>query len=466
MMLSIRTRLTALIAVIFVGILAILLLGGSGAIQRSIKSRIDNELREEHARILTFMEEDFLPGIANSPIDRERAKKRALARLRERYAYNTRPVIIQLKGKDSRSIYAAGGLRNVHLLLPSNFFDHQRDFNTFTLGEQQFRFLVSSHAWGKLAVGKQNQVFDDLFSAARDLLLIAIVVISLVVLLTSRLLARLVMKPVVDVAQVAEAISLDGRKMQLPAYAGNDEFAALVKTLNHMLLRIEEGVSTVRQFTQDAAHELRTPLTVQRGELELLYQQEKLPEASRDAVQKVLDRAIYMSKLVENLLLLAQSDTQKYAIRKSSFRLDTLVCEAADDLEILVGAKPVQINVSTTPVTISGDRQLINRLIFNLIDNAVKFTESGFIKVAVREESGDIRLLVEDSGIGISAEDLQHIFDRFYRAARNNQGEVRGSGLGLAICQWVVEAHGGQLSIDSKLQKGTTVTVVFPKQMQ
>ena len=463
MMWSIRNRLTLMIAAIFTGLFIFLLIAGGWAINKSMNMQIERDLHEEHGKILTFMENEFLTGLTKSTTNRDQAKKRAVIQPKERYAYQTRPVIFELDGVDSRSIYAAGGLKNVHLLLPQGFFDQQQGFATVNLGNHQFRFLLSSHEWGKLAVGRQYRTFESLFTAARGLLLITFVVMMIVLFIVSRLVAKLVMKPVVDVAKVADAISLSAREMRLPKYRGEDEFAALVETLNRMLFRIEEGVQVVRQFTQDAAHELRTPLTIQRGELELLYQQEALSNQNRDVVQKVLDRAIYMSKLVDNLLLLAQADAEKYSIQKTNFQLDELLRDAAEDLEVLIGSREINVTVSAEPLIFSGDRQLINRLLFNLIDNAAKYTTVGTIKLSLEQKPDGYQLTVEDTGKGIGQADLSRIFDRFYRSSQFDSHQVKGSGLGLAISQWVVKIHGGQLKIESQLDVGTSVTVFFPQ---
>ena len=148
------------------------------------------------------------------------------------------------------------------------------------------------------------------------------------------------MKPVVAAAETTEKITLTNLSARLPEYTGKDEFGKLVTTLNSMIARLEQGVNQVQQFTQDAAHELRTPLTTLRGELELAYQKKNLPDEVREALQKSLDRAISMSQIVDNLMLLAQSDTGHYPIQKNTFQLDELVHDLDRAVDLGVSGVP------------------------------------------------------------------------------------------------------------------------------
>jgi signal transduction histidine kinase len=219
----------------------------------------------------------------------------------------------------------------------------------------------------------------------------------------------------------------------------------------------------VQQFTQDAAHELRTPLTTIRGELELAYQRSALPDDLRASIQKSLDKAILMSKIVDNLMLLAQSDTGNYPIQKSTFRLDELVEDAVDDIKSLVDSRPIKVQLKhCDEINLSADRQLIHRLVLNLCDNAVRFTKRGKIEVSLRGDEKNVEFVIDDTGIGIPQENLSHIFDRFYRVDKARNRANGGSGLGLSICKWIVDAHGGTISVQSEVSKGTCVRVSLP----
>jgi signal transduction histidine kinase len=250
---------------------------------------------------------------------------------------------------------------------------------------------------------------------------------------------------------------------RLPEYEGKDEFGKLVSTLNRMIARLENGVHRVQQFTQDAAHELRTPLTTLRGELELAYQQDGLPDDLSASIQKSLDKAILMDEIIESLMLLAQSDTGNYPIQKNTIQLDELVRDAVDDIKSLIDNGPITVRLkSCDAIEITADKQLIHRLVLNLSDNAVRFTKQGTIEVTLRRVEKKAELVIADTGIGIPPENLPDIFDRFYRVDKARSRANGGSGLGLSICKWIVDAHGGKIVVDSEVSKGTRVTVSLP----
>ncbi|MCZ6818585.1 MAG: HAMP domain-containing sensor histidine kinase, partial [Calditrichaeota bacterium] len=259
-------------------------------------------------------------------------------------------------------------------------------------------------------------------------------------------------------------ITMTNLSERLPEYTGKDEFGKLVSTLNRMIARLEEGINRVQQFTQDAAHELRTPLTTLRGELELAYQKNDLSDDLRASIQKSLDKAILMSKIVENLMLLAQSDTGNYPIQKNTFRFDELVKDAVDDMKSLVDSRPIRVRLKhCDEIRLSADRQLIHRLVLNLCDNAVKFTRMGKIEVGLRSDEKNVEFVIDDTGTGIPQENLPHIFDRFYRVDKaRSRSKNGGRGLGLSICKWIVDAHDGKILVDSEVSKGTSVMVSLP----
>jgi heavy metal sensor kinase len=277
------------------------------------------------------------------------------------------------------------------------------------------------------------------------------------------LLAKLALRPVVSAARTAESISLANLKARLPAYSGKDEFGALVSTLNLMIARLEEGVKRLQQFTQDAAHELRTPLTILRGDLELAYQDENTTEEARAWMQRILDRVIALGQIVDNLMLLARSDSGDYPIHKTRFRLDVAVKEIFEDLQILAEGRPLAVSLQNREaVEFFGDEALVRRLLLNLCENALKYTSQGSIELSLKKVGAKIDLAISDTGKGIPAEDLPHIFDRFYRVDKSHSSATGGSGLGLAICQWIVSAHGGKIEVISDPGKGTTVRVSLP----
>jgi signal transduction histidine kinase len=176
-----------------------------------------------------------------------------------------------------------------------------------------------------------------------------------------------------------------------------------------------------------------------------------------------LDRVIALGQIVDNLMLLARSDSGDYPIHKTHFRLDIAVKEIFEDLQILAEGRPLTVHLENREaVKFFGDESLIRRLILNLCENALKYTSQGNIELSLKKIGAKVNLVISDTGQGIPVEDLPHVFDRFYRVDKSHSSATGGSGLGLAICQWIVSAHGGKIAVSSEVGKGTTVRVSLP----
>lgn len=460
---SIRTRLGLLIALVFFGVLGFILGSSMIALYWELNREIDKELQLENSWMITLFETEFL-GLLNPGDQRDEALAGEFyEELHEIYGYKQEFVIFALNTGTGRRVFSDGGLKNAPLLLPRGFWEQPEGFSNQLLAGRRYRVLINSHPWGTLVVGKENRTFFEVLDELLDILTPGIPLILVLVLAGGWFLSRLAMRPVAEVAAAADTITMNQLEQRLPAYRGEDEFGQLVLTLNRMIGRIEAGVQKVRQFTQDAAHELRTPLTILRGELELLFQSPGMSEEQLGALQKALDRTIVMSKIIDNLLLLAQSDSGQYPIRKDAFRLDEALRQTVEDVEILAQNRSLEVRLERCDqVLFNGDEGLIRRLLLNLSENALKFTHRGMIQFTLALRPARIELTVRDSGIGIPAEDLKYIFDRFYRVNKARTRAEGSSGLGLAICRWIVTAHGGSIHIDSELGKGTTVRIELP----
>jgi len=178
-----------------------------------------------------------------------------------------------------------------------------------------------------------------------------------------------------------------------------------------------------------------------------------------------LDRVIALGQIVDNLMLLARSDSGEYPIHKTRFRLDLAVKEIFEDLQILAEGRPLAVHLLNHEIVeFFGDELLLRRLLLNLCDNALKYTRQGSVTLSMKKVDGQVELDLTDTGHGIPAEDLPHIFDRFYRVDKSHSSATGGSGLGLAICRWIVSAHGGNITVNSNLGQGTTVRVSLPAQ--
>jgi signal transduction histidine kinase len=243
------------------------------------------------------------------------------------------------------------------------------------------------------------------------------------------------------------------------------------RELNNAVARLDAAFQQMRQFNADASHELRTPLTVIRGEAEVALRAARAPDEYRAVLRSIQEETERMSRIIEQLLLLARADSGELRLERRQIALDDLVRDVAHRLEILARDRGIQLRVGwLEPTLLVGDEDRIRQLTLNLIDNALKYTsEGGEVQLSLRteastdEDSGRVGVLeVEDTGIGIDAADLSRIFDRFYRVDKARSRAQGGSGLGLAICRWIVEAHGGQIGVRSRPGQGSKFTVRLP----
>ena len=461
MSISVRTRLMILISLVFALVFVLVFVAGGLALYLGVKEQIDDELGIDQIRMKELFESEFIGLLTATGEERVKLRDDFYEELEEIYRLKKQFCIYSLEQNGNRNVLA-GGVPNIQLLLPKGFLDRPAGTYNQRLNGVNYRVLINRHAWGALFVGIENQTVFEVADEFKDLLIFILPFAMTLILLGGGFLSRKVLQPVVKVTNAAQDISMAHLHSRLPEYHAKDEFGALVTSLNSMLGRIEEGAQQMRQFTQDAAHELRTPLTLLRGELEMLYQQNNINDELREALQKMLDRSIGLHKIIDDLLLLAQSDTGKLQIVRQPVLLDQLVSEVSQDARALVDAKPINVVVEQNdPVSYLGDEHLLRRLLLNLTSNAAKYTERGFIKFSlVRSEK--ITFSLTDTGIGIPPEHVSVVFDRFYRVDVSRNSNTGGSGLGLAICQWIANAHGGDIQISSVVGQGTKVTVTLP----
>jgi len=248
----------------------------------------------------------------------------------------------------------------------------------------------------------------------------------------------------------------------------HDELGRLSLSFNQMLAELEQanlGLKTTldsqRRFVADASHELRTPLTAIRTNVEFLA---RVPSARTEdrveALRDVLTELRRMETLVGDLLALARLEAAAVRPSRRTFRLDHMLADVHRDA-LRTAPTGVEVTLGPLPeVWVSGDRDDLRRAVWNLVDNAIKYTSAGKVDLRLRTWDGTAELTVRDTGIGIAEGHLDHVFDRFWRAP--NVRGMSGSGLGLAITRWVVQAHEGTITVESAVGHGTTFVVTLP----
>lgn len=241
-----------------------------------------------------------------------------------------------------------------------------------------------------------------------------------------------------------------------------DEVGKLITAFNDTMGRLEKLFATQKRFVADIGHELRTPLTVIRGNLDLMKRMSSYDEQSLHSIGLEVDR---LSRLVQDLLVLAQAESGKLPMERRRVELDTLLLEVFNQAHVLAGER-VKLEIGKIDqVIVCGDHDRLRQVALNLVANAIKYTaEGGKVVVNLSKEEGQAYFSVKDNGAGIPAADLPHVFERFYRGdkSRARSKDGAGFGLGLSIAYWIVRNHEGEIEVRSKMNKGSTFTVRFP----
>lgn len=275
-------------------------------------------------------------------------------------------------------------------------------------------------------------------------------------------LARQAVQPVAISIHAARQLNPVDLTARLPRTGIDDELDQLAGTINDLLDRLAAYHARMIQFTADASHELRSPLAAMQAAIEVALQQPRSADEYRDQLGALAEQCDRLTRLVNSLLLLARADARQIEIHKQPLDLRTLAANMVELYQPLADDRSIALSFSgpADTTTFLGDAPLLQQLVANLIDNALKFTPpGGHVHVGITQGSDLIRLRVQDDGLGIPTDKLPHVFERFYQADSARASE--GTGLGLSICQWIVEAHGGTIEIVDQ-QPGTLVEVRFP----
>ena len=326
---------------------------------------------------------------------------------------------------------------------------------------------------GTVIVANSLEEVDKTLSRLRFLFLTLGVIALLAIALASRWIIALGLKPLEQVEDTAEAIAAGDLSARLPAAKPDTEVGRLTTALNTMLTRIEESFEVrvesenkLRRFVADASHELRTPLTAIRGFAELHRQGAVVGEdKTKELINRIEKESIRMSSLVEDLLLLARLD-QSRELSEDPVDLNTLITEVVASARAAGPDHPIEVNLGESEIFVLGDSLRIHQVIANLLANARTHTPVG-TKIVITAEQGinETIISVSDNGPGLSQEDQERIFERFYRAdPARVRNSIEGSGLGLSIVDAVMTAHGGYVSVKSKLGEGSTFTLHFLNQ--
>jgi two-component system, OmpR family, heavy metal sensor histidine kinase CusS len=285
--------------------------------------------------------------------------------------------------------------------------------------------------------------------------------------LVGNVIARHGIRPVEEIAATARRITSSNLRERIGAEGYPSELASLAGTFNEMLDRLEESFERISKFSADIAHDLRTPVNNIRGEAEVALARARTADEYRDVLESFLEESVRLSELIGDLLFLARAESPLTELHRARVNVDELLTTVRDYYEASASNADISLvaKEGAEPVTADVDRSLMLRAVSNLVSNAIAHTPpGGTVTLAASDEGTVIRIEVSDTGIGIPAEALPRVFDRFFRVDPSRSKSSGGTGLGLAIVQSIVALHGGSAEITSELCRGTSVRLRIPAQ--
>jgi two-component system OmpR family sensor kinase len=381
-------------------------------------------------------------------------------------------IIIQLWNQNGQLINSSENIRLFQESIdPKGLTTTQTIFNDIWIKTAHLRvmsvpLLLEGEPIGIMQVGTSLASIDTTQDTLISVLLITLMAAVGIAIILGGLVIRKALMPLViakDTAvQISNADDLSRRIPYKDLGVETDEIGELINAFNQTLGRLEKLFTAQRRFMADVSHELRTPLTVINGNVGLMRRMRQVDEESLASIEEEVDR---LTRLVGDLLLLAQAESGKIPLDIKAVELDALLLEVYQQLRILAGDRVELKLADIDQVKVKGDRDRLKQVIINLGANAINYTQNGgLVSLGLSKTKGQVKLLVTDNGPGIAPEDLPHIFERFYRGekSRTRQNEESSFGLGLSIAYWIVAAHGGRIEVSSTLGEGSNFCVWLP----
>ena len=320
--------------------------------------------------------------------------------------------------------------------------------------------VLGARTIGTLQVGASLSVVDATRTNLLSLMALIAVVAVLLAGLGSWVILGRALSPLEAITETVDQINrADDLSRRIPYQEQTeDEIGELVVSFNQTLERLESLFTSQQRFLADVSHELRTPLTVIKGNVDLMR---RMKQADAESLGSIDEEAGRLTRLVGGLLMLAQAESGKLTLVLKPVELDLLLTEVFTEMCVLAGSK-VHVHLNEIDqVMVNGDRDRLKQVLLNLVSNAIQYTpQGGDVFLSMAKIGEQARIIIRDTGPGIPAEDLPHIFDRFYRAEKSRtRSTTSGFGLGLSIAHWIVEHHAGQIKVESKEGKGTTFVI-------
>lgn len=431
-------------------------------VKHTVFSHIDNDIKVE---VQNHLNEIKIVNNVVILVDEEEWNER------EHNTVDVNPVFVQFLNPNKKIIEKSPNLKNEALV----FDDSVENFELFdtkisnnTIRQIQVPLIIKSKNIGYLIVAMSlndsRLVLDNLF----DIMSLAFPVILLLLFFIARFFAGRSIKPINAITNTSRSITKDNLKTRIPLPKKRDELHTLSETINNLLNRIEDAIEREKQFTSDASHELRTPLTVIKGTLEVLIRKPRDNKEYEEKINYCINEVDHLNMLVDQLLLLARFENQKQNILPESIYLNALILDVLTLNSDKINNKKINIKLDVQDdYYINSDNYLVLTILRNIISNALKYTNiGGEVTVSLSRQDGVIICKISDNGIGIANEDLEAVFNPFFRSDSSVHPEIKGTGLGLSIVKRLTELLQITFQIESKINEGTTVILGFNEKMK
>jgi heavy metal sensor kinase len=406
---------------------------------------------------------------------------------------NLKPIgkFIQVLDQSGKIGQKSDNLKNVELPISLNALKNaSKGLITYetnrSIGDTPLRIITfpvvdNNHVSKIVQIASSLEEVEDALNTLLIILIITVPLALMVAILGGQFLAHKALKPVDNITQTARMITSQNLNKRIDPPKVKDEISRLIETFNEMISRLDQSFQQIKQFSSDASHELKTPLTILKGEVEVMLRKERTPQEYQQTLKSNLEEVNRMSQIVEDLLLLSKADIGEIRLNKEDINLTEILNEVVVQMDMLARSRRVHLFTSNhhQEIHLFGDALRMRELFINLIENGIKYTEEGgSIHITLQKEysppvrntsdwgEGErekiVKIIVSDTGIGVAKEDQERIFSRFFRVDKARSREQGGSGLGLSICKWIVEAHQGEIKVESELGKGSSFIVKLP----
>jgi len=369
----------------------------------------------------------------------------------------------QIRKLDGTTVEKSASLKNLEL--PFQKRNEQISFKTIYLNKKTAR-LVNFPISNLIIQCAEN--IDSKIELLEDygrILSISILVLMAISTFGGLFIAKKALTPVKKISETISRISESNLSERINEKDIPSELKGLASSFNHTFDNLERAFNRQKQFVSDASHELRTPLSVILSHSEITLRKERSSEEYRNALIAIKDAAKIMLNMIERLLMLARLSSDRAELKFEEINLYSILKDVVKLLNPLAEQKDIKISIhGDEQLTTFGDRASLLELFTNIIDNAIKYNiQQGKVDISIKEDQDYVLIEVKNTGVGIPEEDLDKLFDRFYRVDKARSGETKGAGLGLSICKEIVQVHGGKIEIKSRIGEGTTVSIYLER---